>query len=53
VNPWLRSRNKKNIGEFLKQYGGGGHKDVGGVEIRGKSATLAAVADAIKFLNEK
>jgi len=52
-NPWRRAENKKNIGELLQTYGGGGHKDVGGVEIQGKAATLRAVAKITKFLNKK
>ncbi len=27
-SPWRRAENKKNIGELLKKYGGGGHKAV-------------------------
>jgi hypothetical protein len=53
VNPWLRAQNHKNIGEFLKRHGGGGHKDVGGAEIEGRAATLKIVQKAIKFLNAK
>lgn len=53
ANPWKRSHNKKNIGELLKSYGGGGHKDVGGVEIVGRTATERAVREITKFLNAK
>jgi hypothetical protein len=53
VNPWLRSKNKKNIGTFLKRHGGGGHKDVGGTEIEGRAATLKTVQKAVNFLNAK
>ncbi|HVO28837.1 MAG TPA: hypothetical protein VMT81_02555 [Candidatus Paceibacterota bacterium] len=53
ANPWLRKRNKKNIGQMLKGYGGGGHHDVGGTEIEGKTKTLGAVAEMVKFLNAK
>lgn len=52
-NAWRRAENKKNIGELLKKYGGGGHKGVGGVEIQGRRETLAAAADFIAFLNKK
>ena len=51
ANPWRRSGNKKNIGELLKKYGGGGHKDVGGVEITGRAAAERAIAEITKFLN--
>jgi len=53
VNPWLRSQNKKHIGAFLQKHGGGGHKNVGGVEIKARPATLAVVDAAVKFLNKK
>lgn len=53
VNPWLRAQSDKNIGEFLKRNGGGGHKDVGGTEIKGRAATLKVVQAAVKFLNAK
>lgn len=52
-NPWLRPKNKKNIGTFLKGHGGGGHKDVGGVEINGRKNTEQVVRDAVTFLNKK
>ena len=52
-NPWRRAENKKHIGGLLQKYGGGGHKDVGGVEINGKQNTLNAVADFVAFLNKK
>ncbi len=51
VNPWLRAQNRKNIGTFLKHNGGGGHKDVGGTEIKGRAATLKVIGKAVKFLN--
>ena len=53
TNPWRRAENKKNIGELLKRYGGGGHKDVGGVEIETKKKTLKAVEEIVDFLNKK
>lgn len=51
ANPWRRRENKKNIGELLKKYGGGGHKDVGGVEITGRTAAGKAVQEIVAFLN--
>jgi hypothetical protein len=51
-NPWRRSENKKNIGEFLKKYDGGGHKDVGGVDVNGKAKVLRIIEAVVKFLNK-
>ena len=53
ANPWRRKENKKNIGALLKGYGGGGHKDVGGVEINGKKNMLKTVDEIVAFLNHK
>ena len=53
ANPWRRSENDKHIGKLLKKYGGGGHKNVGGVEIKGRGKTLAVVRDFVTFLNKK
>ena len=53
VNPWRRKANKKHIGKLLKGYGGGGHHDVGGVEITGKQNALKAVNEIVDFLNKK
>lgn len=33
-NPWHQRKNVIDIGSFLKKYGGGGHKNVGGIAIR-------------------
>lgn len=52
VNPWRRMENHKHIGKMLRNYGGGGHKDVGGTEIHGKAATQRAVDAMVKFLNK-
>ena len=53
ANPWRRKENKKNIGELMKSYGGGGHKDVGGVELHGRAATERAAREMVEFLNKK
>lgn len=48
VNPARRSQNKVNIGEFLrKNYGGGGHKNVGGAEFGNKQKTERAVKEIV------
>src|SRR5258708_1917509 len=44
ASPWLRGKSRIHIGELLKKYGGGGHKEVGGVEFqRRDEAELASV----------
>jgi oligoribonuclease NrnB/cAMP/cGMP phosphodiesterase (DHH superfamily) len=53
ANPWRRAENKKNIGELLQTYGGGGHKDVGGVEFEGKRNAMRVVDEIVLFLNKK
>jgi oligoribonuclease NrnB/cAMP/cGMP phosphodiesterase (DHH superfamily) len=52
-SPWRRAENKKNIGTMLKEYGGGGHEYVGGVEILGKQKTVTVVSEIAAFLNKK
>lgn len=59
VNPWRRKENNLNIGELLKKFsrGAGGHKDVGGMQIKNKKKALKIIEELIvKFLannNEK
>jgi hypothetical protein len=53
TNPWRRTESKKNIGDLMKKYGGGGHKYVGGTEINGRPAALKAVDEMVVFLNKK
>lgn len=50
ANPWRRSENKIHIGELLRKYGGGGHKNVGGVEFKTRAKAERAVRDIIKLL---
>lgn len=50
-NPWRKLENKKDIGELLREYGGGGHFGVGGVEFKSKKETLQAIQEFITFLN--
>jgi len=38
ANPWKRERNTLHIGSLLRKHGGGGHKNVGAVSIKGKEA---------------
>jgi hypothetical protein len=51
ANPWRRKQNKKNIGDLMKRYGGGGHAGVGGTEIKTRKKTLEAIQEFITFLN--
>lgn len=51
-NPWLKTGRKVDIGRLLKKYGGGGHKDVGGLERKSKSEILKIAEKVIEYLNE-
>ncbi|MCX7589868.1 MAG: hypothetical protein N2Z85_02940 [Patescibacteria group bacterium] len=54
VNPWKRNKNKIHVGKFLrKNFGGGGHKTVGGAEFKTKKEALEAVKKIINYLNKK
>lgn len=53
ASPWRRSHNKIHIGELLRRYGGGGHKDVGGVEFDTRKEAEQAVKQIVAFLNRK
>jgi oligoribonuclease NrnB/cAMP/cGMP phosphodiesterase (DHH superfamily) len=54
ANPWKRNKNKINIGEFLrKNFGGGGHKNVGGAEFKNKKTALKAIEKIINFFNQQ
>lgn len=49
VNPWQKNKNKIHVGKFLrKNFGGGGHKKVGGVEFRNKKELNLAIKKIIK-----
>ena len=50
-NPWRLYDKSKHIGDLLRKYGGGGHRGVGGVEIKGRKETLKAVGEIVEFLN--
>jgi hypothetical protein len=51
-NPWRRRACRLHIGELLKRYGGGGHRYVGGVEVKGKRQATALRDRFIKILND-
>ncbi len=42
ANPWRRKENRFDIGAIMKQYRGGGHKDVAATEFHTKGEALAA-----------
>lgn len=52
VNPWKKNKNIIHIGKFLREnFGGGGHKTVGGAEFKTKKEALEAVNKIINYLN--
>jgi hypothetical protein len=51
VNPWRKKENKVNVGDILRKYGGGGHKDVGGLEVYSKEAAEGAIREIADHLN--
>lgn len=51
-NPWRKKKNRINIGQLLKKYGGGGHKNVGGLEIKDHREAIKIVNQIINFLNK-
>ena len=53
ANPWRRKENILHIGNILGKYGGGGHKDVGGVEIRSREAAEKIAREIIELLKKK
>ena len=48
-----RLRGGVHIGKLLKRYGGGGHKDAGGVEFETREAAMRAVEEIVTVLNKK
>jgi hypothetical protein len=51
ANPWKRDRNPLHIGSLLMKYGGGGHKNVGAVRIKGEDAAEDFTEYLITLLN--
>lgn len=51
-NPWLKNNSRLNIGKYLEQFKGGGHKDVGGVNIKDKNQSLKIFKIIVEYLKE-
>ena len=51
ANPWERHRNPFNIGSMLKNFGGGGHKDVGACRTETKPEAQKVVDYFTDFFN--
>lgn len=51
VNPWARSRSRFDISKIMQEYGGGGHKNVGGAEIQSHARAVSVAHEIIKKLN--
>lgn len=52
INPWNKPRRQTHIGELLKEYGGGGHRNVGGLEIKARRKTMEVLQEIIERLNK-
>ena len=52
-NPWRRNdyNGSINIGDLMSKYGGGGHKNIGGLERKSKKETMTITEEIIKYLN--
>lgn len=50
-NPWNKN-NKVKIGDAMLKYGGGGRKDVGGLERKNKKEILIIANEITEFLNK-
>ncbi len=58
ANPWLKGALRKkhadvHIGELMRKFGGGGHKNAGACEISSKRAVRAAIDAIVPVLNGK
>lgn len=53
ANSWRRKENELHIGELLRKYGGGGHKDVGGVLLKDKKDAEKVAKEIIARLSGK
>ena len=52
-NPWKKINDSIHIGNFLrKNYGGGGHQNIGGVNFPTKTKALKAIKEIENFLNK-
>jgi len=53
-NKWLKTEPQSdiNIGELSEKYGGGGHKDISGIEISTYEEALKICAEIVEYLNK-
>ncbi|MBI2677099.1 MAG: hypothetical protein HYX21_04110 [Candidatus Yanofskybacteria bacterium] len=50
-NPWLKKESNLSIGDLMKKYGGGGHKNVGGAETKNYKEALKISNEIVEHLN--
>ncbi len=50
-NPWLKKKSNLSIGDLMKKYGGGGHKNVGGLEVKNRQQALKTADEIVEYLN--
>jgi hypothetical protein len=53
VNPWQRKKSKVHIGQLLTKYGGGGHKNVGGLETKTRQNADRIANELIEYLKKR
>ena len=50
VNPWRKKESKIDMGNILRRYGGGGHKNVGGLELPTRVDVEKAKTEILEYL---
>ena len=50
-NHWLKKKSKINLGKLAQKYGGGGHKDIAGIEADTRVAALKVSDEIVEYLN--
>ena len=52
ANPWRRPANKLDLGALMREYHGGGHKDVGATEFKTRDEAVEAFREINILLNQ-
>lgn len=52
ANPWRRSANKMDLGSLMREYHGGGHKDVGATEFETRGEAMEAFQEINTLVNQ-
>jgi len=51
-NPWLKIKNQKDLSKIMKEFGGGGHLNVGATEVKTKKEALQIAQKVVEILNK-